>query len=317
MKMHASVPLFDSNVLKVVCISDTHNDDPRAHVPAGDILIHTGDMTESSTVQEFEAVLDWVGSLSHRVKVLVAGKVSQFSISHLTRSGNRDKTLDREGSRFSQEALDLLTSAKVKNSGIYYLDREILTVAYCAVGNSEPNPIKIYGNPLQPLFFGPIYPFGYKAHPDPASLAAWAGAPKVSDGVQIWAMHGPPRHRLDLTNVPGLTGCVAQAEKIAIAKPMLCVFGHFHYSWGVERVKWEGEDDEVAHVDLMTVSRERREEENRDGPETQSAFDFSGSGDYQKLVAGEETVFVNAAWTTMKKWQVEERNSPIVITLAF
>ena len=183
------------------------------------------------------------------------------------------------------------------------------------MSNSETRPIKDYGNPLQPEFSGNTYPFSYKPHPDPGSLAAWASAPRASEGVQIWAMHGPPRHRLDVTNVPRLTGCVAQAEKIASAKPVLCVFGHFHYSWGVERVSWQGQGDAVARAEFMTLSKERKEEENLDGPETCFAFDFSGNGDCEKIDA-EETVFVNAAWMTMKKRHVTERNHPIAITLA-
>jgi hypothetical protein len=75
MKMHGALPLFDSNVLKIVCISDTHAEDPRESVPPGDILIHTGDMTDNSTIAEFEDLLDWVGSLPHRVKILVAGNI--------------------------------------------------------------------------------------------------------------------------------------------------------------------------------------------------------------------------------------------------
>lgn len=69
------MPLFDSNVLKVVCISDTHADNPRASVPPGDILIHAGDMTDYSRVAEFKEVLDWMGSLPHRLKILVAGTI--------------------------------------------------------------------------------------------------------------------------------------------------------------------------------------------------------------------------------------------------
>jgi hypothetical protein len=129
-------------------------------------------------------------------------------------------------------------------------------------------------------------------------------------------MHGPPRHRLDVTNVPGLTGCVVQAEKIATAKPILCVFGHFHYSWGVEHVWWQAQRDEVADAKFLTLSRERKQEESRDGPETLVAFDFSGSGGFEKVDSGKETVFVNAAWMTMKKRQVTERNLPITITVA-
>jgi hypothetical protein len=212
--------------------------------------------------------------------------------------------------------VDLLTSSKLKESGIHYLDREARTVAYYAEGHSDPKPIRIYGNPLQPEFWGNLYPFCYTPHPDPMSVAAWASAPTATDGVQIWAMHGPPRHRLDLTTIPELTGCVSQAQKIASAKPLLCVFGHFHYSWGVEYVRWQEQGDEVAHAEFMTLSNERKEDERRNGPETRFAFDFSGNGDRRKLEAGRETVFVNAAWMTAKRRAVVERNHPITITMA-
>jgi hypothetical protein len=210
----------------------------------------------------------------------------------------------------------LFTSPKTKESGIHYLDQEVQTIAYYAADNSEPKPIRVYGNPLQPEFSNNLYPFTYKPHPSPGSLAAWADAPKASDGIQIWAMHSPPRHRLDVTNVRGLTGCIAQAEKIASAKPMLCVFGHFHYSWGVERVRWQDQGNGVAHAKFLTLSKERKEEQNLTGLKTQSVFDFSGNGAYGKIDAGKETIFVNAAWMTQKKRQVQERNQPIMITIS-
>jgi hypothetical protein len=212
--------------------------------------------------------------------------------------------------------MDLFSSPKAKESGVNYLDREVQTIAYYTSASSELMPIKIYGNPLQPEFSGNSYPFTYAPHPSPGSLAAWANAPKASDGVQIWAMHSPPMHRLDLTNVKGLTGCVVQAEKIASAKPLLCVFGHFHYSWGVERVQWEEHGDGIARADILTLSKERKLEQNLDLPETQSVFDFSGIGIHDKVYPGKETIFVNAAWMTMKKAQIEERNQPLVITMS-
>ena len=68
-----TLPIFPSSTIRVVCTSDTHNDDPREHVPSGDIFIHAGDMTDHATIPEFQAVLDWVSSLPHKVKTLVAG----------------------------------------------------------------------------------------------------------------------------------------------------------------------------------------------------------------------------------------------------
>jgi predicted phosphodiesterase len=44
--------------VKVVCISDTHNEQPL--VPLGDILIHAGDLTVNGTFSELQAQLPWL-----------------------------------------------------------------------------------------------------------------------------------------------------------------------------------------------------------------------------------------------------------------
>jgi predicted phosphodiesterase len=66
--------IFASPVLQIVCISDTHNDDCRDSVPHGDIFIHAGDMTDNGTFEEFQKAYDWIASLPHKVKIVVAGK---------------------------------------------------------------------------------------------------------------------------------------------------------------------------------------------------------------------------------------------------
>ena len=68
-----SLVVFDSPTLDIVCTSDTHNDDPRPNVPAGNIFIHAGDMTNSGTFAELERAFDWISALPHKVKVIVAG----------------------------------------------------------------------------------------------------------------------------------------------------------------------------------------------------------------------------------------------------
>jgi hypothetical protein len=52
---------------RFVCISDTH-----AHafeVPDGDVLLHSGDLTNTGTLREFEKTMDWLYSLPHRIKM--------------------------------------------------------------------------------------------------------------------------------------------------------------------------------------------------------------------------------------------------------
>jgi hypothetical protein len=118
-------------------------------------------------------------------------------------------------------------------------------------------------------------------------------------------MHGPPKDRLDSIPIPGLQGCVVQARKIAAARPLLCVFGHYHVSNGVERVTWGNGTDGVAAARNITKEKGERSAE----------YDFSRGGVDGTLKAGEETIFVNAAWMTGRKREVEERNLPVVIKL--
>ena len=58
--------------IRIVCISDTHNRTPPS-IPNGDILIHAGDLSQGGTVPEIQAQIDWLDSLPHKTKILIAG----------------------------------------------------------------------------------------------------------------------------------------------------------------------------------------------------------------------------------------------------
>jgi len=98
-------------------------------------------------------------------------------------------------------------------------------------------------------------------------------------------------------------GCEAQRRKVAVARPLVCVFGHYHSSYGVEKVSWsddvDPQNDNVKQSVILT-------EEASDRP-----YDFT------TLIPGKETVFINAAWMTMMKGKVEKRNKPVVIDLEY
>jgi hypothetical protein len=59
--------------IRIVCVSDTHNDDLTGHVPAGDVFVHAGDMTDDGTQEELERALDWIRNLPHKLKVVIPG----------------------------------------------------------------------------------------------------------------------------------------------------------------------------------------------------------------------------------------------------
>ena len=64
------------DVIRVVCISDTHNQISKMthDFPDGDILIHAGDFSEAGHISEVKAFNEWLGSLPHKHKIVIAGK---------------------------------------------------------------------------------------------------------------------------------------------------------------------------------------------------------------------------------------------------
>jgi predicted phosphohydrolase len=59
--------------LRIVCISDTHGLHRQIAVPPGDVLVHAGDLTAHGELDELRDLNDWLGSLPHPHKVVIAG----------------------------------------------------------------------------------------------------------------------------------------------------------------------------------------------------------------------------------------------------
>ena len=60
--------------MKLVCISDTHSMHRRIpEIPEGDVLIHSGDCLGAGTLDNLEDLNDWLGTLPHRHKIIIAG----------------------------------------------------------------------------------------------------------------------------------------------------------------------------------------------------------------------------------------------------
>jgi len=60
--------------MRLVCLSDTHS----LHrsipaIPDGDVLIHAGDCLGAGTLDNVEDLNDWLGTLPHRHKIVIAG----------------------------------------------------------------------------------------------------------------------------------------------------------------------------------------------------------------------------------------------------
>lgn len=103
-------PPHNKPKIRVVCISDTHTNIPT--VPPGDLLIHSGDLTNEGTVKEIQAQLDWLHSLPHKHKILIAG--------------NHDSYFDPK----SRKDVDKSSGAKLKFYDMNYLQNQSVSLKF-------------------------------------------------------------------------------------------------------------------------------------------------------------------------------------------
>lgn len=60
--------------MRLVCLSDTHGLHRHIpEVPEGDVLIHAGDCLGQGTLANVEDLNEWLGTLPHRYKLVIAG----------------------------------------------------------------------------------------------------------------------------------------------------------------------------------------------------------------------------------------------------
>lgn len=181
--------------VSVVCISDTHNCQPV--IPPGEILIHAGDITQKGTFEELQTSLDWLNSLPHHHKVVVAG--------------NHDLLLDS-----TYKPKDDTTCEPLKWVDIIYLEDQSIGVA-CSNGRE----LTIYGSPSS-------IRHGNWAFQYPRTEDVWKG--RVPPNTDILITHTPPMCYLDLDDF----GCKYLLEELWRVRPRLHVFGHVHGGYGVE-----------------------------------------------------------------------------------
>jgi hypothetical protein len=171
------------------------------------ILIHAGDLTNSGTVSEIQATIDWIASLPHRHKIAIAG--------------NHDTYLDPR-SRVTLSKADQEPSLNWRN--IAYLQHDSTTI------NNGNRSLTIYGAPQIPVCGGPEFAFQY-----PKGQDAWTGT--IPANTDILVTHTPPKYHLDVFS-PNL-GCEWLLKECWRIQPRLHIFGHIHAGAGRQAVFWD------------------------------------------------------------------------------
>ncbi len=179
--------------MKIVCVSDTHNQHWKLDLPPGDILIHSGDLTFNGTSEEIKNFNNWL--LSQREKF------NQIFVI----AGNHDFLFENS----PEQARDILTNAiYLENSGFFY------------------NNLHIWGSPVSPRFMD--YAFNRDRGKDIKKY--WDLIPVNTD---ILIIHPPPFGILDTIRTGISVGCEELLKAIYRIKPKLVVFGHIHESYGL------------------------------------------------------------------------------------
>lgn len=176
---------------RLVCLSDTHGH--RLSVPAGDILLHSGDLTARGSLGELEEVASWLGQLPHRHKVVIAG--------------NHDFCLQQQADQ---------AEAILARQGLHYLRDRAL----------ELEGLRLWGSPWQPWF----HDWAFNLARGPELAAIWK---QIPEDTELLLTHGPPHGILDATWDGRKVGCEQLRERLPqLAQLKLHLFGHIHEASG-------------------------------------------------------------------------------------
>lgn len=238
--------------IRVVCISDTHTLE-WIDVPDGDLLIHAGDLANDGSVREIQGTVDWLKTLPHRHKVVIAGNHDSYFDVRSRLEEDRDKSLSSiSASTSSIRSIDDPDSHRIDWGDIHYLQHSsvqlsfhespfssmtsstsTLTTTHTSHRRPKARTLTIYGAPQIPAIvpFGPEHAFTYPPQQD-----AWTGTVPVETDILV--THTPPRGHLDL-GPNYCAGCPSLLNETWRVRPTLHVFGHVHAAYGSEPVFWD------------------------------------------------------------------------------
>jgi len=154
---------FLPNHLRFVCISDIHGKFDKISLPHGDVLIISGDLTSrlslEQPMQQIKKLNDWLGTLPHRYKVIVAG--------------NHDHVLEEMK---PEEIKSLFSNA-------LYLHDDYINI----------HGLTVYGSPCSPLGLTINTAFQLPRK-SPELRRLWS---KIPSNVDVLVTHAPPKGFLD------------------------------------------------------------------------------------------------------------------------
>lgn len=270
---------------RFVCVSDTHGYTPSEAgfpLPAGDVLIHAGDLTNRGSEAEVRRTLEWIARAEYEVKIVVAGIHSSgvVRVCMLNSEGNHDMTLDphfQDGRpEERQRCIKLIQEySTTPSTSIVFLQHEAATIRLTRADGPQTT-FKVFGSPYSPANSNDAHR-SLSRH----GQRTWAFQYAPADADRLWdaipldtdvvVTHTPPYShcdRRDLTEGVSV-GCPGLRQALQRVRPAMAVSGHVHESRGYEGVFWNsrgnghgvvrGELPTGRKQSIVTVSRTKEE----------------------------------------------------------
>ncbi len=183
--------------MKLVCISDTHEQEEQVSLPEGDVLIHAGDITYRGDLAKLAKFTAWMKEQPFQHKIVISGN-HDFCF----QNNNRDIAVNR-----------------CREAGLIYLQDS----------GVEIDGLLFWGSPWQPWFHN----WAFNLARGKAIASRWALIP---DETNILITHGPVMNVLDEAPRIGSVehvGCQDLADRIVNLpnlKAHIC--GHIHNGYG-------------------------------------------------------------------------------------
>ncbi|CAD0081501.1 unnamed protein product [Aureobasidium vineae] len=217
---------------RILVISDTHGVNlASGHRESVDLIIHCGDFTQESNLDEFKQAISLLKSLVAPLRLVIAGNhdftldtpvFAQKLIEANLQPPHKDKAVKQAYGDFG-EARSLLDAQR--DAGIIFLDEGTHEIKL-----SNGALLRIYASPYIPSKAG-SWGFCY----DPTEGHDW----KIGKDIDIVITHGPPKGILDYKHNKQRVGCSDLFGAIAKARPLMHCFGHIHEAWGAKKVTWQ------------------------------------------------------------------------------
>ncbi|KAF8816077.1 Metallo-dependent phosphatase [Phlegmacium glaucopus] len=208
---------------RFVCISDTHS--RTFDVPDGDVLLHSGDLTNTGTVKDFQKTMEWLYNLPHKIKIIIAGNhdLPLHSPWYDTEYVGWHRKI---GKQDINVIMEMLRGPRAAEAGIVYLQDEVYEFRTKENGKLW----SVYGSPWSPEFFN--WAFNYERETGEELVSKF---PKTD----ILLTHGPAYQIFDRTNRGEDVGCEALRARLSDLRPRLHLAGHIHEAHGAHIHAWD------------------------------------------------------------------------------